>query len=210
MTAALNSEYRKKRAHIKKRLDDFKTVWNWPDRKIFSELCFCICTPQSKAVYCDKAVTGLEKSGALFSGNLSEIRKGLAGVRFPNNKAGYILYTRKLFSHKGRIRIKERIDPENITATRQWLFHNVKGIGMKETSHFLRNIGFGENLAILDVHILKNMVRHGIIKEVPKSISTSKYMDLEEKLRKFCAKVSIPMGEIDLLFWSKETGQVFK
>lgn len=210
MTDRLVSEYKKKKKDIKKRLKEFEKVWLRPDRKIFSELCFCICTPQSKAVYCDKAVSGLEKSGVLFKGNASRIKSGLKAVRFPNNKAGYIVESRKLFTEGNKLRIKKRIDARDIIWTRHWLVRNVKGLGYKEASHFLRNIGFGRELAILDVHILKNLIKCGIIKEVPKSISETVYLNLEEKVRKFSRKVKIPMAELDLLFWSSETGEIFK
>ncbi|MFC1570266.1 N-glycosylase/DNA lyase [Candidatus Omnitrophota bacterium] len=210
MTDRLISEYKKKKRYIRKRLKEFEEVWLRTDRKIFSELCFCICTPQSKAVYCDKAVSGLEKSGALFTGNARSIRSGLKAVRFPNNKAGFIVESRKLFTEGGKLRIKNKIDASDIIGTRHWLVRNVKGLGYKEASHFLRNIGFGKELAILDVHILKNLIKCGIIKEVPKSITESVYLKLEEKVRKFSKKVKIPMAELDLLFWSSETGEIFK
>lgn len=210
MTKELVAEYGRKKNNIKKRLKEFKKIWNGTERQIFGELCFCVCTPQSKAVLCDKAVLSLIKNKALFSGNLSSIRAGLKGVRFPNNKAKYILENRKLFKDKDKIRIKNRIDVSDIKGTRQWLVKNVKGIGYKEASHFLRNIGFGKDLAILDVHILKNMVKYGIIKEVPRSITGTTYELLEKKLKKFSESIEIPMAELDLLFWSAETGVIFK
>jgi len=206
----LIEEYARKKTKIKSRLKEFKAVWNGPERKIFSELCFCICTPQSKAVYCDKAVSGLEKRGMLFKGNRLQIRRGLKAVRFPNNKAGYIVEARRLFTEGGSLRLKRRIDAGDVFKTRHWLACNVKGIGLKEASHFLRNIGFGRDLAILDVHILRNMVRYGIIRQVPDGISEKKYLSLEEKLRRFSRKIGIPMDELDLLFWSGETGEIFK
>ncbi len=210
MAHELAGKYKNRKTEIKGRLKEFKEVWSRSDKKIFTELCFCICTPQSKAVYCDKAVRGLEKSGKLFDGKVDEVREGLVAVRFPNNKARFIVESRGVFLEKGKIRIKDKLDTKNIKDTRDWLVKNVKGIGYKEASHFLRNIGFGRHLAILDVHILKNMLRYGIIKEGPKTISRKTYIDLEEKLEKFADKIGIPMDELDLVFWSEQTGMVFK
>ena len=210
MTDKLVSSYKEKKKDIKKRLKDFEEVWLRPDKKIFSELCFCICTPQSKAVYCDKAVSALEKSGKLFTATECGIRKGLKAVRFPNNKARFIVESRDLFTEGGKIKIKSRIDPKDILSTRDWFVGNVKGLGYKEASHFLRNIGHGRDLAILDVHILRNMKRRGLIKEVPKCISKACYFDLEERFKKFSFKIGIPMAELDLLLWSQETGEIFK
>ena len=210
MIKKLAEDYGRKKHKIRARLKEFRKIWNQPDRKIFSELCFCICTPQSKAVYCDKAVSALERKGVLFRGTRSQIRAGLTAVRFPNNKAKYIVETRRILTSGGTIRIKEKIDTGDIPGTRDWLVRNIKGIGYKEASHFLRNIGFGKHLAILDVHILKNMVRYGVIKKVPKSISRSIYIELEDRLEGFAERIGIPMDELDLLFWSGETGEIFK
>jgi len=206
MILDLNSEYRARKQKIKARLKDFKLVWKASDKKIFSELCFCICTPQSKAVRCREAILKLEKSGVLFKGSLRELKLGLNGVRFYNNKAKYILEARKLFTEEGKIRIKDKVEPKDILMTRNWFQKRVKGIGLKEASHFLRNIGFGGSLAILDVHVLRNMVKCGVIKEIPVSMSRKKYLEFEKKLTRFSEEIKIPLAELDLLFWSQETG----
>ena len=210
MKKTLFSEYIKKKKRIKDRLKDFRKVWTGTEKRIFSELCFCICTPQSKAVVCDRAVMFLEKKGLLLKGALRDVRNELKGVRFPNNKAKYIVEARELFVKGNRVNIKTEIDPEDIIKTREWFVSNVRGIGFKEASHFLRNIGFGKDLAIFDVHILRNMVRLGLIDEEPKSLTGKRYMFLENRLRVFSKEIKIPMDELDLLFWSNETGEVFK
>ncbi len=210
MFPELNKEYKNRKNEIKKRLLEFKKIWSEPDKRIFSELCFCLCNPQSKAVRCDKAVSVLEKSGVLFTGGVSEIKNGLWGVRFPNNKAKYLVKSRELFTEDGVIKIKKKIDTDDIFWTRAWLVQNVLGIGFKEASHFLRNIGFGKDLAILDVHILRNMLRYRVISSIPKNISVATYLSLENKLRDFSEKAGVPLDELDLLFWSMGTGEVFK
>ncbi|MDO9465130.1 MAG: N-glycosylase/DNA lyase [bacterium] len=203
-------DYEEKKSEIRKRLEEFKEVWKQPDKQIFSELCFCLCTPQAKAIYCGRAISSLEKKEVLFKGNASQIRKGLNAIRFPNNKTRYIMEARKLFTVNGIIRIKNKIDENNIFETRQWFVRNVKGFGFKEASHFLRNIGFGDDFAILDVHILRSMMRYGIIDKQPKTITKNQYLCLENELRQFSQKANVPMDEIDLLFWASETGKIFK
>ena len=86
----------------------------------------------------------------------------------------------------------------------------MKGIGYKEASHFLRNIGFGEHLAILDRHIMKNLKLLGIIDEIPISLTRKKYLEIEQRMVKFSKKVKIPMKHLDLVLWYKETGEIFK
>src|SRR5438445_10756870 len=93
---------------------------------------------------------------------------------------------------------------------REWLVENVKGFGYQEASHFLRNIGLGEGFAILDRHILRNLNRLGVIPEIPPTITKKRYLEIEEKLRRFAAEIGIPFADRELLVWSRETGWIFK
>ena len=140
----------------------------------------------------------------------SKIEKYLRGVRFHKKKAQYIELARDFFTEKSKLKIKHRIGAKNAFEVREFLAGNVKGIGYKEASHFLRNIGLGSGLAILDRHILKNLERFGVIGGVPKSLAPRKYMEIESRMYGFSEKIGIPLGHLDLLFWSMETGKVFK
>jgi N-glycosylase/DNA lyase len=93
---------------------------------------------------------------------------------------------------------------------RQWLAENVKGIGYKEATHFLRNVGLNEGLAILDRHILKNLKKHGAIRSLPRTLTKKKYLSLERRFQQFAEDIGIPIDELDLLFWSNETGEILK
>ena len=81
---------------------------------------------------------------------------------------------------------------------------------MKEANHVLRNLGFGDEIAILDRHILRNLVQLNIIDEIPKSITEKKYYEIEEKMKEYSEYSEITMGELDLVLWYKEAGEVFK
>jgi len=207
----LKSEYRKRRQLIKKRLAEFRRMQKAGDKDIFAELCFCLLTPQTKAVNCDKAIRNLKKSGLLFNGSAGDIRPVLKGlVRFHNKKSLYIVTARKTFTDEKKFNIKKKLDLKNILRTRDWLVSNVKGLSYKEAGHFLRNVGLGCDITILDVHILRNLKRLGVIKKIPSSISKKCYAEIEGKMRDFAKKTKIPLGELDLLFWSRETGFIFK
>lgn len=202
--------YQTKKNEIKERLREFNDALNQPDEKVFAELCFCICTPQSKATLCDEAIAALERRNLLLKGNTDQIRPLLRGVRFAGSKASYIVEARGLFERNGKIRIKEWLTSfDDIHQLREWIAENVKGMGMKESSHFLRNVGLGKNLAILDRHVLKNLKELGVIGEV-KDLTKKKYLCIESKMRGFVEELNIPMEEMDLLLWSIETGMVFK
>jgi ABC transporter with metal-binding/Fe-S-binding domain ATP-binding protein len=210
--AGLMASYNKRKAEIKARLKDFRKVFEGSDWDVFEELSFCLCTPQSKAVKCDQAVRKLSGKRLLFKGGWEAISKILKsnGVRFHNQKAKCIVKARKAFTNKGIMATKERIDKTDVNKTRQWLIDNITGMSFKESSHFLRNIGLGWDIAILDRHILKNLKRLGVIDELPKTLTKKRYLDIENRMRTFSKAIGIPLDELDLLFWSEETGHVFK
>lgn len=202
--AELTAEYKKKKREIKKRLRAFNNLHKSKFKGLFPELCFCLLTPQSNARYCDRAIRELKRSGKLFKGGRRAIRSALKGrSRFHNKKALYILNARACFD-------PGILKSENIPAIRDILVKKIKGLGYKEASHFLRNIGLGKGLAILDRHIIKNLKRYGVIQKVPPSLTRRAYLNIEERSRAFAQKIKIPLEELDLLLWSKETGEIFK
>lgn len=205
----LISSYKSKRNEIRKRLKEFETVIEKSDKEIFAELSFCLCTPQSKAKFCDIAIKSLQRTSLLYNGRAEELRRYL-NVRFGMIKSKRIVKARKFFTKDGKLRIKEKIfsfsSPDKL---RMWLVENVDGLGMKEASHFLRNIGLGTGFAILDRHILKNLKRFGVINKI-KPLTKKRYLEIERKMKKFAESIGIPMEELDLLLWSNETGEIFK
>ena len=88
------------------------------------------------------------------------------------------------------------------------LIRNVKGIGPKEASHFLRNIGYS-GFAILDFHIINILARYGLI-EKPKTLTKRRYLEIEELLRSIAAKTDLSLAELDLYLWYMETGKILK
>ncbi len=210
----LKKELKERDSEISNALRGFKKNWEKGDWAIFSELVFCLCTPQSNALKCNEAVSLLKKRECLLSGK-EGVRECLQKrVRFHNNKTNNILQARKLFSGEKGIEIKKRLIElgieKNPAWVRDWLAENVKGLGLKEASHFLRNIGFYKDAAILDRHVLKNLVKLGVIAKAPASLPNKKYLEIEKKLLEFCRKNKIKAEELDLALWARETGFVFK
>ncbi len=207
----LMKEYSQKKESVRRRLDEFKHLGSTATQEqLFAELAFCLCTPQSKARACWSAVQGLEKSGLLLEGSRTDIEKNLKGVRFRVNKAKYIELARRSFLKEGKLDIREFLSGSDVFEARERLVKNVRGLGYKEASHFLRNIGMGQGMAILDRHILRNLKRLGVIDSVPASLSPKKYKGIERRMSAFCASIGICEEELDLLLWSKETGEIFK
>lgn len=209
---ALRVEYATKEAEIRKRLREFQEVGRRRDRILFEELAFCLLAIQTRARICDAAVRGLVARGLLWSGTEKQISGYLHHrVRFHNHKARYIVRARGQFFSERRPVLRRTLERfRSPIATRAWLVDEVDGLGMKEASHFLRNIGRGEGLAILDRHVLRNLTRHGVLVREPKSLSPRRYLAIEERMRSFSEAIGIPLEAMDLVFWSRETGEIFK
>ncbi|HDN65842.1 MAG TPA: N-glycosylase/DNA lyase [Methanosarcinales archaeon] len=197
---------------IQSRLREFDSVLKTGDEEsVFAELVFCILTPQSKAKFAWAAVERLLDKDLLLTGTEDQVLKELQGVRFKYKKSGYIIKARNMFSINGKISIKSMISRfSDVYDAREWLVRNVKGIGYKEASHFLRNVGLGGDLAILDRHILKNLRSLQVMEEVPTSLSRRRYLDIERRMKELSEEIKIPMSHLDLVLWYKEAGEVFK
>jgi N-glycosylase/DNA lyase len=207
----LLAKYRARKREIAARLARFEAVGRGSGRALFEELAFCLLTPQSKALSCDAAIRELKDGGLLYSGSVGEIAHVLAKrTRFHNNKAKYIMEARQLFGADGFAALKKATFGGSEHAAREYFLKNVKGLGLKEASHYLRNVGRGSTLAILDRHIMKNLVECRAIGRLPKSLTRKKYLGIEEKMAEYCKKTGVPLAHLDLLFWAEETGQIFK
>jgi N-glycosylase/DNA lyase len=192
--------YKKNKLDIQSRLRDFKNI---EEKSYINELIFCILTPQSKAEKCWSAVLEINKLKKISEKSLVEILK--TRTRFHNNKSKYVLEGISKWE-----KIKEKLNHDSSFELRNWLAENVKGIGLKESSHFLRNIGKSNNeIAILDRHILKNLHENKIISEA-KVKSKNNYLEIEKKYLDFANEIGIAPDELDLLFWKKEHGVIFK
>lgn len=173
----------------------------------FNELCFCILTANSsatKGIEIQDYMERIDGFSRLPKGELSRTLKRL-GHRFYDKRAGFIVEARGL-SKKLKPKI---ISIEDEFKARDWLAKNVKGIGMKEASHFLRNVGY-KNLAILDRHILRALKEHRIIKEIPKSLTRRSYLSIENKMRPISRELNLSLAELDLFLWYTRTGKVLK
>jgi len=193
------------RYEIKKKLSDFCSFSTKSREKWFSELCFCILTANSKGSTAFSIQNELGAEGfSKYSQEelISTIKRHKH--RFHNMKAGYIIKARS------RLDIKDKIMGFRDSAgAREYLVARIKGIGYKEASHFLRNVGFFD-LAILDRHILNILKDAGIIKSVPVSLSRKKYLCIELRFKEQCMNLNLNCAELDMILWYYKTRYVLK
>jgi len=188
---------------INSRVQEFKEIDKKSNDELFKELCFCILTANFNA---EKSIKIQNKIGECF---LTDSKDVLAqklrdcGHRFPNTRANYISESIKCKDSLGAI---VQIHDGNVL--RDWIVENVKGLGYKEASHFLRNVGF-DDYAIIDFHIVDLLVDYKLI-EKPKTITKRKYMLIENLLKKLARKTGLTLAELDLYLWYMETGKILK
>jgi N-glycosylase/DNA lyase len=208
----LRRAYSEKRDLIGERLSEFRLVLeSGDDGRIFEELAFCICTAGASAKMGMRSVEALRD--VLLEGDLASLQQRMTGVhRFPNWRPAYIVHTREYLRREHGLGMRRLVMSFTDPLERRDFFarnKDIKGIGYKEASHFLRNIGL-PGYAILDKHILNTLFEMGVI-ESPKPPGTrDRYIAAEERLRKFSEDLDIPMDELDLLLWSEKTGEILK
>jgi N-glycosylase/DNA lyase len=192
---------------IKERLEEFKLLGTLGEDEWFSELCFCLLTANSSA---KKGIEVQTKIGGGFDTlsqkELSAALKKL-GYRFFNKRAEYIIEARK--HRKGLKKGIQKLATKDTRKAREWLVENVKGMGYKEASHFLRNVGYTD-VAILDRHILRTMHENDLIPELPKSLNRVQYLTYENLLRLIAFRFKISLAALDLYLWYMRTGKVLK
>ncbi|MFA5333300.1 MAG: N-glycosylase/DNA lyase [Candidatus Nanoarchaeia archaeon] len=189
------------------RLKEFSEKNKKSNEDWYSELCFCILTANSRAKTAINIQNELGYKG-FFEKNQQELEKIISKNkhRFSSMKSRYLIKARE---HKNlQLKINELIS-KGQEQVRNHLAENILGIGLKEASHFLRNIGFFE-LAILDRHILALLKAHGYINEVPKTLTKKEYYRIEKIFQKIASELKMSPAELDLYMWYMRTGEVLK
>jgi N-glycosylase/DNA lyase len=190
---------------VARRTKEFKSLGNKDSEELFKELAFCILTANFTAERSMKIQESVGNGFLTLSEEKLAKRLRELGHRFPNTRAKYIVEARK---HAKDLKKIVHSTFDNVDALREWLADNVKGLGYKESSHFLRNIGF-EDVAIIDFHIIDFLAKFDMIKK-PKTIARKNYLEIEAVLKKIAKAMDVNLAELDLYLWYCETGRVLK
>ena len=185
---------------VEERVSEFAAFVDKDEDEWFSELCFCLMTANFTAL------GGMRIQEAVGQGFLTLDEKALAsrlrelGHRFPNARASYVVQAREFH---GNLRDLLELDGKEARERLQ----SVRGLGMKEASHFLRNVGFTD-VAIIDRHILGLLRKNGYADDKP--LNRRRYLAYEEILKGIGTNLGLDMARLDLYMWFLETGNVLK
>lgn len=208
----LKRVYVAKRREIRDRLAEFARVGRTGSPEaLFEELTFCIFTAGASARMGLRSVESVRPF--LMTGTVLDLQRALTGRhRYPNNRGAYVYETREYLKERCGLRLQEALRSLTLADERRDFLaanRNVRGIGYKEASHFLRNIGY-RGYAILDKHVLTRLAELEVI-ESSKPPSTKKsYLAIEERLKDFAESIGVNFDELDLLLWYTKTGEILK
>ena len=203
-----------RRAAIRARLKEFDEVWQTgSDARLWEEMVYCIFTAGASAkmgLRSVEAVRPLLKAGRRPAMTRALVEAG--AHRFPNARPAYVVSTRSYLQKSISMRLRDRLngfsDPFD---RRDWLAREpqIKGLGYKEASHFLRNVGF-KGYGILDKHIVRSLSELGVIDSAKPPAGRHRYLSIEARMREFAQDVQIDFDELDLVLWSMKTGEILK
>lgn len=191
---------------VDNRMSEFEELGKKDSNELFKELCFCFMTANFQA----KKSIEIQKEidNGFLTWTEEQLSKKLKekGHRFPRARANFMVLARPYKNS-----LKDELQKfEDEIQLRGWIVKTFKGLGMKESSHFLRNIGY-KNLAIIDFHIVDLLARHNLIeKPKNKSLTPKKYLEIENVLRQLAKETNTNLGELDLYLWYEETGTILK
>lgn len=205
----LKTLYDQKKDEIKKRLGEFKEIYEEADEKrIFEELCFCILSSGVGPKVAQKSIDNIRDQ--LFNGNEDILFMKLKETHKYPEKVSYIIATRNYLNEEFDLKIKEKLDSiSDIQERRDFIANNkgIKGIGYVQASHFLRNIGYS-GYAILDKNIVKTLFEFSLTEDTKPPSSKKRYLEKENKVKQLAEILDIHIDEVDLLLWSRRTGHV--
>ncbi|MEA2205069.1 MAG: N-glycosylase/DNA lyase [Blastocatellia bacterium] len=210
----IRATHKARREEIRARLLEFDHLWQTAsDDQLWEELVFCIFTAGASARMGLSAIEAVRP--LLANGRSQQMTRALIKARahrYPAARPGYIVVTRRYLQRNVGMQLRHQLlsfsDP---VARRDWLAQEpeIKGLSYKESSHFLRNIGF-KGYGILDKHVLRCLSEIGVIESSKPPGTRRQYLAIESTMRDFAGNAGIDFDELDLVLWSMKTGEILK
>jgi N-glycosylase/DNA lyase len=183
------------------------------------ELVCCILSSRVRFEMASRAIELIEQAGLLdnswWDGERSDFRSqvsfALSGqsrvavprwsYRFHKTRSEYLARARdRLAVRSMSDRLSEFPDPFE---ARRMLVKDFSGLGPKQSSMFLRNIGRGSTLAILDTHILRFMQLRDLITARELNVGDLKsYERIEQRIAAYASQSGFQLGTLDWAVWA--------
>ncbi|MEM7007849.1 MAG: hypothetical protein AAF462_01810 [Thermodesulfobacteriota bacterium] len=207
----LKELYAEKKDSIKAQLSEFDDVKaGADDRKIFEELTFCILTSAVGPKVGAKSLSAIRDM--LLEASPEEMVEKLSGVHKYPEKAYYIVHTRDYLKDQYGLKMNDIIQSHKDPLELREFFalnKDIKGLGLTQASHFLRNVGC-KGYAILDRNVVRSLYDLEVLDNPKPPTTKKKYLEAEEKMSAFASELGIDIEELDMLLWSMKTGHIPK
>ncbi len=209
---SIRKVHAERRVDIRARLADFRRIGlSGSDDDLWEEMVFCFFTGGCSAKMGLRSIEAVRP--LLKNGRQDQLAAALTGVhRYPNARSRYVVESRNFLDEHCGLKLRDKLESFACHLERRdWLAKEkgVKGLGYKEASHFLRNIGM-RGYAILDKHVLNCLAELRIIDDPKPPNTRSRYLSTESKLKQFSEQAGIDFDEMDLVLWSMKTGEILK
>lgn len=126
---------------------------------------------------------------------------GFRSYRYPTKRANYIYMSGVIIRERyGSLR-NLLYESDNIDELRTEIVRYLPGIGMKEASMFLRNIGFSYRVAILDRHVMRFLFPNCCCSNEKNILTPKTYLIVERQFQSLSDKIGISPCLLDSLIW---------
>lgn len=190
---------------------------SWTEERLWTELACCVLSSQVPYATAQAAAVRLETSGLLMDEELSAdvlaasladllrqpLEVGLAPrrYRFPDSRAGQLAATTTAVRRQADGLGDLLAGFSETERARDWFVAHAPGLGPKQASMFLRNIGVTYDLAVLDRHVINYMIILGLTTDPAPVRRMADYRRDEVILRDHAAGVGLPVGFLDWAIW---------
>ena len=193
------------------------------EEHMWQEVCFCILSANVSYDLVKSCISVLKNCGALDVKQLTKDRNALKKLqnilnssifepkkkdgtlrkyRYPKIRAEQIVKAAH-FIYVENKSIKQILSTfQSDVEARNYFAMNIPGLGIKEASHFLRNISHSESLAILDIHMLEFLRQRTLIQFKKGQTLTKKiYLKIETVLKNYVMFHRLNLAVFDLAVW---------
>lgn len=126
----------------------------------------------------------------------------LRKYRFPNVRASNLASAWDVMYREGNGVKAFLMESSSVDETRLQLAKMVPGIGLKEASHFMRNVKFADSVAIIDTHIVRFLREYaGLELSFQKGFTSRDYFALEDLMRKISGQFNLSLAALDMAIW---------
>ncbi len=187
------------------------------ESQLWAELTCCVLSSQVPYETAQAAAVRLETSGLFLKEGVAprdlevalaellrrpfDIDGGSRRYRFPDSRARQLTATVVQVRRDAKGLSDLLGSFGDIEIARRWFVTNAKGLGPKQASMFLRNVGASYDLAVLDRHLINYMVMMGLTADPRPIRRMADYRRDEVVLRDHAASFGLPVGFFDWAVW---------